>query len=264
MATLRIEIKGRDGQIAVPTVVTALDSAVKILMDLDAAISGQPKGSLDWMIAGLATGSAVMELASESRLEDHNYGPDVTAAFVNGLEQIEAEGATPPYISEAGMQRARRFVKLIGRGGATGLVVGGPSKTVQLTARAAVNIDQLIKVRRRSVGSVEGKIETVSIHGRPHVIVYQSGTRKAITSKFPPERADALLASAKDVMGRRVNVAGVVYRNGRGEPMRVEVREIRTLGRDDELPTIEQIGGSDPDFTGALSTDEYIRSIRVG
>jgi hypothetical protein len=77
-------------------------------------------------------------------------------------------------------------------------------------------------------------------------------------------RADALLATAKEVMGRRVNVAGVIYRNGRGEPMRVDVRGIRTLGRDDELPTIDQIGGSDPDFTGDLSTDEYIWSIRVG
>lgn len=30
------------------------------------------------------------------------------------------------------------------------------------------------------------------------------------------------------------------------------------------LPSIEQIGGMDPDFTGGLSTEEYIRCMRGG
>ena len=49
-----------------------------------------------------------------------------------------------------------------------------------------------------------------------------------------------------------------------GEPLRVEVERIRALRPREELPSIEELSGSDPDFTGGMSTEEYLRSIRVG
>lgn len=35
-------------------------------------------------------------------------------------------------------------------------------------------------------------------------------------------------------------------------------------GHKKEKPTVAELTGSDPNFTGSLSTDEYIRSIRKG
>jgi hypothetical protein len=202
-----------------------------------------------------------VEVESRSRLEDKNFGPDVAAAFVAGLEQVDREGMSPPYLSEVGMQRMRQLVRLVGREGASGFVVTHLSQTVEITARAAANIDQLIRVQQRSIASIEGKLETISVHGRPRFIVYHGLTKKAVTCKFEPER---WLERVKDALGRRVNVAGIVHYNVKGEPLRVEIEDIRLLRQREELPATAEISGSDRDFTGGLSSEEFMRSIRGG
>lgn len=135
------------------------------------------------------------------------------------------------------------------------------SQTVEISAKASANIDQLLKIRKRSIGSIEGTLETISVHGKPRIIVYLGRTRKAVTCRFDGE---GLLDQATSLLRRRVVVSGIVHSNAKGEPMRVDAEHIRALRRNDELPSIAEMGGMDPNFTGDMSTEEYLRSIRVG
>lgn len=261
MATLLLEVRGDPRNITLRGFLLALEKWVKVLADLDSAISGEPQGSLDWFVADLSTGSLAVELESRSRLEDKNYGPEVADAFVTGVEHIEREGISPPYLSETGMQSMRQLVRLIGREGTSGLMVRHLSQEVELSARASENIDQLMRIQQRSIGSVEGKLETISVHGKPKFIVYDDLTRKAVTCKFESER---WLEKVKEALGRRVNVAGVVHYNAKGEPLRVQLEDLRFLRRQEELPATSEIGGIDRDFTRDLTTEEYMRRIRGG
>lgn len=261
MATLRLEVRGERRDITVRGFLSALENWIRILGDLDSAISGEPQGSLDWFVRDLAMGSLSVEIESRSRIEDKNYGPDVADAFFTGVEHIEREGTSPPYLSEPGMERMRRLVRLIGREGTSGLLVTHHSQVVEISARASANIDQLMRVQQRSIGSVEGKLETISVHGKPRFIVYHDLTRKAITCKFDSGR---WLEPVKEALGRRVNVAGLVHYNAKGEPLRVELENLRMLRKQEELPKAEEIGGIDRDFTGGLTTKEYMRRIRGG
>ncbi|MCJ7509957.1 MAG: hypothetical protein MUP14_03605 [Dehalococcoidia bacterium] len=260
MATLALRISGEPRNITVRGFLSALDSWLKILGDLDSAISGEPQGSLDWFVVGLSTGSLAVEVESRSKLEDKNVGPEVAGAFITGLEHIERQGTSPAYLSETGMQRMRHLLRLIGREGAAGITVTHLSQTVEVSARASANIDQLMRVQQRSIGSVEGKLETISIHGRARFVVYHGLTRKAVTCKFDPGR---WLNKVKDALGHRVNVSGMVHYNAKSEPLRVELEEIRILREKGELPSTAEISGSDPHFTGDMSTEGYIGSIRA-
>ena len=262
MATLRLRITGEPRNITVRGFLAAIDNWLKILGDLDSAISGEPQGSLDWFVADLSKGSLVVEVESRSRLEEKNVGPDVADALVTGLQEIEERGASPPYLSESGMLKMRQLVRLIGREGASGFEVRHLDQSVEVSARASAAIDQLIRVQQHSIGSVEGRLETISIHGRrPKFIVYHALTRKAVTCKFEPER---WLERVKDALGHRVNALGEVHYNVKGEPLRIELRELRTLRDEDELPSTSDLGGNEPDLTGEVTTEEYIRSIRGG
>jgi len=42
------------------------------------------------------------------------------------------------------------------------------------------------------------------------------------------------------------------------------VEELEVIPRENELPTIDQFVGSDPNYTGDMTNEEYIRSIRSG
>lgn len=161
------------------------------------------------------------------------------------------------------MRQARKVAKLIGREGVAGFAVaaftGRRDAHAEVSAQAAVNLDQLLPVKRHAIGSVEGTIETVSMHGgKPRFIVYHSRTKKAVTCVID----DNLLREAAAMLGNRVSVGGVVYSNARGEPLRIEVHRMRRLRERHELPTTASLTGADPDFTGGLSTEEFLRSIR--
>lgn len=111
MATVRVEIQGRRGEITLDAFLAAVGSAKRILNDLDSAISHEAKGSLDWVVADLSMGSLNIALASQPRLDDsaEDHGPEVAQTFVRGLSIIESEGRTPPLFSETSMRSAQRL-----------------------------------------------------------------------------------------------------------------------------------------------------------
>jgi hypothetical protein len=260
MATLRLTIEGEPRSISLRTFFSALDNWLAMLRDLDGAISHEVEQSLDWVVSDLSLGSLAVTVESRSRLEEKNVGPEVAHAFVSGLNRIEQEGASPPYLSEEGMKRARRLLRLIGRDGAFGIVATDYVDEARVSARAAASIDQLLPVRRKATGSVEGMLETVSLRGRkPRFVVYQHITRKAVGCLFTREE---WLEKVKEALGRRVSVHGIVHYNAKGEPVRIGLEGIRVLREREELPTTDEMAGSQPDLTGEMTTDEFIRSIR--
>ncbi len=118
-----------------------------------------------------------------------------------------------------------------------------------------------MEVHNESIGSVEGRLELVSIHSRTRRFnVYHAITNKAIRCNFPVAIEEQVISS----LGRRVIVSGVVSYNAAGEPVKVEVDRLRTLKKENELPSIADMLGMAPDITGDLSIEEHIRQLRDG
>ena len=258
MTRLRLQIQGDIGTIPLPTFVNAVENWLEVLRDLDAAISRRAGGTLDWVVTDLGTGSLCLEAEARSRIEDVNCAPQVALAAVNGLDRLEREGTTPPYMSEQGLKKVQEFVRTIGRHGVVGIRVAYETSEATLSARASANVDQLLPTRYTSVGSIEKRLEMISVHRKPRFVVYHDPTNKAVSCAFPEQ----WLEDVKNALGRRVNVAGVVHWNYKGEPTRIEGEDLRVLDSATALPSIAELAGSMPDLTGELTTDEYIRRIR--
>lgn len=262
MATVRIKLEGEPKTIPLRVFLAAIDNELKILNDLDTAISGEPDGTLDWYITEMRVGSLEMVMESRPQPTYRDVGPEVSRAIVASIEEIQRRGATPPYLSHTGMQCVKNLLATVGKDKASGLVLASPSENVEIavTAKASENVKQLLPVRYHSLGSVEGKIEMINIHGGSRFVVYDSKTRRAITCKFD---SSVWMDAVKDALGRRVNISGMVHANTRGEPLHVNIDDIRILRNKEELPSIDDIAGIDPDFTSDLSTKDYIRSINL-
>jgi hypothetical protein len=260
VAHIRLEIQGKPRTISVHAFQAAVDNWLVILRDLDVALSNESKGSLDWVITDLSIGSAVIEAESQSKSPDKNVGPEVVHACINGMRQLE-NGVTPAYLSPRGMESARRLVNTIGREGTAGFVISNTSESAELSARATVNVNELLKERYRSIGSIEGRMETLNLHRYARFIIYQSRTGKAVVCKFDVEKQ---LEEVKNLIGKRVNAYGAIYSNSIGEPLRVEVKQLRRLRERNELPPIELISGSVPKLTGGLRTAEHLAEVRGG
>lgn len=264
MAALRIEIKGPVGRISLRTFLGTIRNTFAILAELDSAMSGRPEGTMEWVVSDLSMGSIVVEVQSSlrrSRQPLPDVASGVAASFVKGFDIVEREGMSPPYLSEGGIKKIGSLAALIGRDGARGFTVTDFDTVAHVSERTAINAEQLIPTKRTVVGAIEGRLEMISLHTSPRFVVYQDITHKAVSCRFPRDR---FLDLVKDSLDRRVSISGVVHLNAKGEPIRIDMGSsgLRLLGTPSELPTTGELGGSDPEFTGDMSTEEFIRTIR--
>jgi hypothetical protein len=259
MAELTLTIQGTPGTVSLRAFLRAFESELQILSDLDSAISGKVQGSVEWVVTDLRLGSLAATVKPISRDDTLNVGPRVVQVFADGMRVIERDGYTPAYFSEESMRSARTLLKLIGRNGVSGYEIRTATARVTLTAQATVNVERLVPILARSVGSVEGRLEMVSLHSKPRFVVYHGFNRKAVTCKFNPEK---WLEPVKAALGRRVNVSGLIGFNAKGEPQKIEIDDLRVLRQNSELPRAGDLHGLVRDLTGDLSTKEYLDEVR--
>ena len=264
MASIQLKIEGEKGKISLHSLITGLLCQLEILHDLDVAVSGDTKGSLDWVVTDLHLSSLSVVVESQSKIENKNAGPKVVDLCVTGMRQLEEEGVTPPYFPESSLKLAKRLVGMIGKNGVTGIVVSSPTAPTHaatLSPKAAVHIDELLPTKYSALGSIEGRMEMISLHKIPKFVVYHARTQRAVACKFDK----AQLNMIKDILGTRVNVYGTIFYNTKGEPLRVEdIVDIRLLKEKHELATIKELHGIDPDYTGGLDSVEYLKRVRLG
>ena len=95
-----------------------------------------------------------------------------------------------------------------------------------------------------------------------YVVIYESLHGKAVTCKI--QNAD-LLPKIKESLDKRVSITGIISRNAKFEPRKVIVERpdyFKVFGEDLKILPFRNLGGSDPDFTGGLTTEEFIEKIR--
>ncbi len=270
MARLRFEIKGDRDCVSLETYSQATLQVLGILRELDPAISRRPGGTLNWYISRLHNnGTLLLELLSRQRqgkgqiAETKDVSTEVAASFLTGLDNLEHHGTSPPYLTDVGMRKVKKMVSLIHKNGAKGFVASAPDghQSVDVSVKSSKTIDELLPVKTESVGSVEGRLEAISIHGGKKFVIYHSISKKAVNCHFDQEW---IMDKVLQTLGSRITVFGEIFSNAKGEPIRVAVSDFELVEQTRRLPTVLELTGSDPNFTGALSTDEYVQSNRRG
>ena len=280
MTRLRFEIEVSPSGINLHSFTTATTRFLQLLREIDSAISGKGGGMVNWYVVDTKRNEGIKEdvtaiknfaIEIESKLKPpplrprtpiRDTGSAVAQSFVTGFENIEKRGISPPYLSEFGLERLQEMMHLLHRNGARGFSaeIVGENRAVSVGEQAVKTLRELLPTQRAEEGTVEGALETISVHKNKKFIIYDSLTGKGVTCLI---NKDELFDLATSSLGKKVIVAGKVFYNVKDEPLRIQVRSIRVLGTK-RLPTVAEITGSDPEFTGSLTTDEYIRRVRRG
>lgn len=263
MARLRLTIRGQPGQISINSFITVIKESLAILRELDRAVSHEQLGTLRWVVSDLGLGSTYVEAESRVIRGDEDFGPRVHQYFVNGVSQVEREAITPALFSVDSIKNIRKIVRSFGKDGVDSLLISLPevNKETSLTHESEKNLQALVGVHHKSSGAVEGRLELVSLH-RPYrrFNVYHAITQRAIKCNLPEYLEEQVIKS----LGRRVIASGTVSYNIKGEPLSVQVDNLRTLRKEEDLPSIEDILGMAPDFTDDLSTEDFLETLRNG
>jgi hypothetical protein len=269
MTVLRIDIAGNPKSIPYKSFLEVGNNSLAILSDLDHRFSHRASGALEWYINDLAVNGKLRvevysKVRSMKRKELPDVGKEVARSFVRGFHMLESEGRSPEYLTAAGMIRAQKMTSVIGHDSARALIASIPESDAEteITQTSVNNLKILLPEASKSYGSIEGTLEAISTHKRLAVVVYESLHGKAVACEI---RNKDLLPKVKESLDKRVLVTGLISRNAKSEARKVIIErpeDFKVFGEDLKILPFRRLGGSDPDFTGNISTDEFIRRIR--
>ncbi|MEU4715518.1 hypothetical protein AB0F73_17920 [Micromonospora purpureochromogenes] len=264
---LRVTLPGPEGSADARRSLRVLDRFLTLLGRLEDATLHRrgPHEHTAWGFTDVRLGSLVTTLAP-NRLADGATSvtlKEVAGVAMSGLEVAEQQEGLPPgwdlRAADAGVELAQLLGLLV----TDGIVVewlqdGLLTRSVTVTRKAAENLGSALKVRRQSIGSVIGRLDTVSLHQRREAGLWHERTGERVTVFFDKDHTTQIQAA----LGRRVEVAGRIARNMDDKLISIRMRSLELLPEDAAAAPATDLIGLDPDLTRGASPGDYLREIR--
>lgn len=256
---LRLKIEGPPDRISAEALARALTESLAILANIGRAVthtSVRSKPPLEWYVTRLETASATAYLSAEPTRRDveDSVADEVGNGYVDGLRDIETAEALPRFLTDASLERLNRLSKPLGTAGAQffeAAWTNGTSNSVRVTNHSQRNLTELRSTRMRGLGSVTGILDSLSVRSGHRFQVYDDVWERPVTAEFKASE----LESVKTAIGERVNVAGIILRNSKGQPIRIEDPHLKIMLPG---PPLTSLVGIAPGFLGNKTIREYL------
>lgn len=263
-AAVTITLQTEDHYVTLGDLAQAARDLSELLTNVAADMAEEVETSLKddqhWAVSKMKVGSAVLTVAPLVPLVEVRTAQEVVGTVLNGLRKLEAGvEERPQHFPDQSLYAARRLVSML-NDGITRITLRAGDQVIELSQRVQATVDALVRGVSEVLGSLEGRLEGLTVHGTRQAYLYQSGTNKRIECRFPSE----LLRDMLDNFTYRVQVVGLIHYTRHGEPASVQVERIRRLGDRREGRSLTDLAGIDPDFTGGLSPEKYLERLRDG
>ncbi|MEO5361752.1 MAG: hypothetical protein H7843_15115 [Nitrospirota bacterium] len=162
-------------------------------------------------------------------------------AIHDGINNLKSKTERPEYFSDKALEHLKKlvFISTTGNTGITEINVAINGNIHVLTTQIAANIDTIMGIRYKSLGSVEGKLQTISERGTPTFTIFDSLDDKPVRCHIP----DDLRSEALDAFGQRIYIFGMISYDQYGTPKSIQVEELKLFSKQENIPTAEQICG---------------------
>lgn len=243
----------------------ALGTAATAWNELLSLLAESPEAEIRWAVRNVRIGSIDIETepvvnmaAPDVEPLDAEFWRDLGDHLGQSLNRIES-GDRPDDVFEAPVARCvYQLISVLQHDGVNEIEIEADSTVVVLTWSGA---GQHAKhaIRERSIGSITGSITSFSVNRRLPQFGLRLPTGELVPCTFNRDHMREVLANVEE----RVTVFGTLLRDGEGNVLRVlDVWEIISLPREELLPTMAQIAGTEPELGGGFEADEWVRLVR--
>jgi hypothetical protein len=224
MASTPVRLTIETDTIEVEHLAGALTEFSAFLAALDVAMSAKGRRTLIFRVTSLSYNSPPeVGIAIESRASGTNHGPAVLRRAVQGIQELETGRERPLTLPYEALDHLRRLAGYARQPkervlfDSTSLGVSGV-----VTATLGKKADRVL-ARGDALGSIEGQLETVSVHGQQSFTIYDAVTGRGVRCYFP----EGMFARAVAALGKRAIVSGRIRRDPFGVPR--EIRDVSNL-----------------------------------
>lgn len=187
-----------------------IEDIQRLITDVDYAVT-QERGARRWVISELR--SSVPTITLRPLLEND----ETVEAIVKGVGVVTRGSLEPPaYFTEQALEDLKRMRRLfMGRDRAKHLEfsLNGRDKTI-IWKDIADKVERILAGGYWNLGSIEGTLEAINLHGNPTFTVWDRVSRSPVRCRFPKEQD--WKEKVKYLLEKRVLVSGKVnyFRNG--------------------------------------------------
>ena len=249
-----------DGQVRVSAFISELDAITKNISKVDKYISSKGSPSFYFRIAELSYSSpATVVLEPVLQNPSVDYRNKTIQTFFSAYKNIESGSADRKQIDYSLIEGLIETTSLIGKSiNSVRIITDGFD--FALTKEFKAKLDLVLAPEDRARGFLRGMLEYINIHGGQNVFkIYPDVGPIKITCHFP----SGLKKTAIQAVGSYVEVRGELrYRAVSNYPHEISVDEIEIFSPDEMLPSLYELRGIAPNFTGELSSEEFVRKIR--
>ncbi len=243
--------------------IDAVRRFVKLLRELDASISRNPRGSVIWEIHSLQKSSPATvgfrQIPRTHKQPEHvpERADEVKASCVSGIALLSKKPERLSTYSERALDQTEHLAKLRSADRFDDMRVINRNEEAAVSVSTLANIQTLRGPTFESAGSVVGKLEQINVHHGFEFRVWSESTGKPVTCRFDEAKLDEVMAALR----KKVVVHGDVKWNRLGHPIAIAVGGMQVLNGGIE-PTIEEVSGIVEDFTDGMSLREYLEELR--
>ncbi|MGB5593313.1 MAG: hypothetical protein WBM32_06830 [Crocosphaera sp.] len=216
-----------------------LDSFSTVLSEIEKEMSETGRKGVEWSISEVRQGSIYLTAEASIIKEDVELDRPqaIIKAFQLGLEQIKESPIRPNYFNDISLKKAKIFSDLIDPNDFAEIGFSAKDWRFNVTRNFSVNIDEIINDFHTYYGAIEGKLVSINI-AKGHEI----GIRSTVENKtIPCFFSDELFESARNALGQRVYVFGLIRQYLHGEKINIQVQEIKVLPEPSESSKIANI-----------------------
>lgn len=254
MASTPVELTLDKDEITLADLAEAVAAFSGYLEQLDIAQSPNGRRTLDFRVTSLSYNSpALISAVAEPRENAGDNSAAVLTLAIRGIREIGAGGGRPNHVPDEALEHLKRLAGFSTNGHA-GVTVTAPTLRLvaPVTSAVAQQIDRVLS-QGETIGSIEGQLDTISVHGRPFFTLYDAVTGRGVRCYFPQQRnADVIKA-----LGQKVIAHGRLRRDPGGTP-----REMSDLDYFAELGHPEGSADDLPGIFAGLDVGAYLREIR--
>ncbi len=249
---------GEGNRIDLPEFVRATGNFLGLLQEVDSSVAERKTGNLRWPITTLERtpfpiiGVTPLVVRRRSVMDTSEQ---VEREIIANVGSITERGERNKYLSDAALTRVEKLAKTAPKLGISTIYTNTKNinLTTTITVKTLTQVQDLTNPKSVSFGTVVGNLDTISVHSGLEFRVWDDETKRPVRCYLHPKQK----AQAMDLLGAKVLVTGMVKADRYGRPLSMVVETFDSFSSPANLPTIEEMRGLIPDFTGGLSLQEF-------
>jgi hypothetical protein len=231
-----------DGQVTLRRLGEALDAWTDLLREIASDVAGTPgRDAVRFVVTEAKAGSFDLTAKPQSARRDVSpvIMPRITKTVTAGLRALARRPVRPKHFSDTALLRVRDLGRLTSPETPT-VKIGNGTEPIPLSSRLLANVEAVLAPEVQSIGTIEGKLEGLIVHGKSRFLIFDPLTGRQVTCYFGERIAyDTVLR----VFGKRLAVTGLIRSRRSGERVDIQVTRLEVLPPDEELPSAEDVRG---------------------